>query len=201
LFTGIVGEVGRVESLTRKGGTVTFRVLAPRLAGDLAIGDSVAVNGACQTVTETGGKAFSFDSVVETLKVTNLSALGRGAPVNLEPALRLGDRISGHLVTGHVDCTGIVRSRRQAGYGNIDYVVQVPDDLKAFIYEKGSICLDGVSLTIKAASGPMVEVTLIPHTLANTMIGDWRVGSVVNVEVDQIARYLTLGIRRGGGNW
>lgn len=200
MFSGIVTEIGVVESLARKGGTATFRIRAGKTTGDLAIGESVAVNGACQTATDIGGGSFSFDSVAETLKVTNLSDLERGSQVNLEPALRLGDRISGHLVSGHVDCTGIVRLRRTAGRGNLDYSIQVPDRLRPFIHQKGSICLDGVSLTIKAVSGPLVEVTLIPHTLANTIAGNWRVGTSVNVEVDMIARYVALAaLGKGGG--
>jgi riboflavin synthase len=199
LFTGIVSEIGRVESLTRRGGTVAFKIRAHDLVKEIGIGDSVAVNGVCQTVTDIGERAFSFDSVVETLRTTNLSSLNRGASVNLEAALRLGDRISGHLVSGHVDSTGIVRSRRPTGYGNVDYTIQVPGRLKIFIHEKGSVCLDGVSLTVKAISGPRVEVTVIPHTLKGTIIGNWRVGTSVNIEVDQIARYLTLGVRTGGG--
>jgi riboflavin synthase len=200
LFNGIVTEIGVVESLAAKGGTATFKIRAGKVAGDIAVGESVAVNGACQTATSISGDFFSFDSVAETLKVTNLSDLGRGSHVNLEPALRLGDRISGHMVSGHVDCTGIVRSRRSAGRGSLDYSIQVPDRLRAFIHEKGSICLDGVSLTVKAVSGPLVEVTLIPHTLENTIIGNWRVGTSVNVEVDMIARYVALAaIGKGGG--
>jgi riboflavin synthase len=200
LFSGIVTEIGVVESLASRGGTATFRIRAGRTAGDLAVGDSVAVNGACQTATAVSEGSFSFDSVAETLKVTNLSDLGRGSQVNLELALRLGERISGHLVSGHVDCTGIVRLRHSLGRGNLDYSIQVPDSLRSFIHEKGSICLDGVSLTVKALSGPLVEVTLIPHTLENTIIGNWRVGTSVNVEVDMIARYVALGaLGKGGG--
>jgi riboflavin synthase len=200
LFSGIITEIGTVESLAGKGGTTTFRVKAPETAADLAVGDSVAVNGACQTATEADGDFFCFDSVAETLRVTNLSDLGRGSRVNLELALRLGDRISGHLVSGHIDCTGIVRSRRGVARGNLDFRIQVPDRLLPFIHQKGSICLDGVSLTVKAVSGSLVEVTLIPHTLENTITGDWRVGSSVNVEVDMIARYVALAaLGKGGG--
>ncbi len=199
MFSGIVTEIGVVESLANKGGATTFKIRAGKTAGDLAVGESVAVNGACQTATAVGEGSFSFDSVAETLKVTNLSDLGQGSPVNLEPALRLGDRISGHLVSGHVDSTGIIRLRRSAGRGNLDYSIQVPDRLRPFIHEKGSICLDGVSLTVKALSGPLVEVALIPHTLENTIIGNWRVGCSVNVEVDMIARYVALAVLGKGG--
>ena len=199
MFTGIVGEVGRVRSVTRKRGRALFSVDAPRSAPDVAVGDSVSVNGVCQTVTATTERAFSFEAVAETLKLTALSSLSRGSPVNLELALKLGDRISGHLVSGHVDSTGIVRVRRSVGPGNVDFAVQIPDRLSRYVFDKGSICLDGVSLTVKAVRGSMVEVTVIPHTLENTVLRDWRTGTVVNVEVDQIARYLAPRMRIEGG--
>lgn len=196
MFSGIVAEVGTVGSVARKGGTVRYTVRAPGLAPELELGASVAVNGVCQTVTAVENRTFSFESVVETLKKTNLSLLSQGSPVNLEPALRLGDRISGHLVSGHVDCTGTVRSKRLAGKNNIDYAMQVPEAITRYIYDKGSICLDGVSLTVKAINGAMVEVTLIPYTLERTTVKNWRVGTVVNVEVDQLAKYLTPRARK-----
>lgn len=193
MFSGIVGEVGRVTGISRRGGMITFQVAAPRLAADLAPGASVAVNGVCQTVTETGPGTFKFDSVAETLKCTNLGFLPQGSSVNLEAALRLGDRVSGHLVSGHVDSTGVIRARRTVAARNCDFTIQVADDLRPFICDKGSICLDGVSLTVKGVKGSMVEVTVIPFTLDSTIVGSWRVGSIVNVEVDQIAKYLAAG--------
>jgi riboflavin synthase len=199
LFSGIVAEVGKVESVMRKGGSVTFRVSAPAVASDLKLGDSIAVNGVCQTVTAAAGGTFCFDSVIQTLRTTNLSGLGVGSPANLEPALRLGDRISGHLVSGHIDATGVVRSRRTAGPGNVDFAVQVPEDLRAYIHDKGSICLDGVSLTVQAVRGSIVEITVIPYTLDTTIINQWRSGTLVNVEVDQIAKYFARGLRQKGG--
>lgn len=199
MFSGIVAEVGRVDGITKKGGTVTFRIKAPTSASDLRTGDSIAVNGVCQTVTAAASDAFTFDSVPQTLKATNLSDLCHGSAVNLEPALRLGDRVSGHLVSGHIDATGIVRSRRSTGYRNVDFAVQVPDELRSYIHEKGSICLDGVGLTVQAVQGSMVEITVIPYTLDATIIKEWRTGTRVNVEVDQIAKYVTLGLRKKGG--
>lgn len=190
MFTGIVAEIGRVESITRQGGSLVFSILSPGLAPELKPGDSVAVNGVCQTATGVKDRTLTFDSVAETLKRTNLSHLSPGSLVNLEPALRLGDRLSGHLVSGHIDCTAIVRARRYVGERNIDFTIQVPDNLRRYVREKGSICLDGVSLTVKAAKGSMIEVTIIPYTLDSTILGDWRVGTAVNLEVDQIARYL-----------
>jgi riboflavin synthase len=199
MFSGIVAVVGSVESMSRTGTVVAFRVKAPAVAPDLRVGDSIAVNGACQTVTSVTADAFTFDSVPQTLRTTNLSDLDRGSPVNLEPALRLGDRVSGHLVSGHVDATAIVRSRRAAGYRNIDYALQVPENLRPYIHDKGSIALDGVSLTVKAVRGSVVEVTVIPYTLETTILGRWRTGTKVNIEVDQIAKYVACGLDAKGG--
>lgn len=199
MFSGIVREVGKVDGIAKHGGTVTFRIAAPALAPELKAGDSISVNGACQTVTATGADTLAFDSVAQTLRTTNLSLLGRGSPVNLEPALRLGDRVSGHLVSGHIDATGVIRSRRTSGYRNIDFTIQVPDNLTRYICDKGSICLDGVSLTVKTVRGSIVEVTVIPYTLDTTILKGWRSGSRVNVEVDQIAKYVTLRVNRKGG--
>ena len=191
MFTGIVAEVGKVRSAVRTGGHVTLTVEAPGVSADMTAGDSVSVNGVCQTVTSRRGDEFSFDAVSETLAKTNLGRLGPGSEVNLELALRLGDRIGGHLVSGHIDSTGTVRRRRVVGAGNIDFAVQVPDGLARYVKTKGSISLDGVSLTVKAVSGNVVEVTVIPFTIENTIIRNWRVGAVVNVEVDQLAKYMS----------
>ena len=199
MFTGLVREIGRVENVRRSGGSVDFQVRAPELASQMASGDSVAVNGACQTVTAVNRAGFSFVAVAETLGRTNLGKLKQGSRVNLEVALRLVDRLGGHLVSGHVDCTAIVRSRRVLGRANVDFGIQVPEQYARLIIEKGSICLDGVSLTVKAVKGSMVEVTVIPYTLGSTIVSDWRVGSIVNVEVDQVAKYLMPRIRSMGG--
>jgi len=191
LFTGLVAEVGRVVSVTGAGGKLSLAVRAPAVSADMAPGDSVAVNGVCQTVTAKRENEFSFDAVSETLKRTNLGHLGPGSEVNLELALRLGDRIGGHLVSGHIDSTGAVRRRRVVGAGNIDFAVQIPDELARYVRTKGSISLDGVSLTVKAIKGAVVEVTIVPFTIENTIVRNWRVGSTVNVEVDQLAKYLS----------
>lgn len=193
MFSGIVEEVGKVSAVLRRGSTVTFRIDAPRIAASFHPGASVAVSGACQTVTEAGPTWFSFDSVAETLERTNLGSLSRGGEVNLESALRLGDRVEGHFVLGHVDATCIVRTKRTVGKDNHDFTLQLPEGLARYVREKGSICLDGVSLTVKSAKGTVVEVTVIPFTYRNTTVRNWRAGSIVNVEVDEIARYLVDG--------
>jgi riboflavin synthase len=199
VFSGIVAEVGSVAGLKRKGGTVTYTIKAPAVTRELQTGDSIAVNGVCQTVTSTARGTFTFDSVAQTLKTTNLADLRSGSPVNLEPALRLGERVSGHLVSGHIDGTGIIRSRRARGRANIDFTLQVPETIKPYVVDKGSIALDGVSLTVKAVRGSMVEVTVIPYTLDTTILRQWRAGSRVNVEADQLAKYVTLGLNAKGG--
>ena len=191
MFTGLVAEIGRVTSVAGRGGGMSFKVSAPRTAAELAPGDSVAVNGVCQTVTAGSGSEFTFDAVAETIGKTNLGSLRPGSEVNLEPALRLGDRIGGHLVSGHIDSTAPVRRRRVVGAGNVDFALQLPEGLARFVKPKGSISLDGVSLTVKSIRGTVVEVTVIPFTIENTVIRNWRVGSIVNVEVDQLAKYLS----------
>jgi len=193
VFSGIVEEIGKVSAVLRRGSAVTFRIDAPRVAASVGPGASVAVNGACQTVTEAGATWFSFDSVAETLDRTNLGRLSRGSEVNLECALRLGDRVEGHFVSGHVDSTCVVRAKRTVGKDNYDFRLQLPGRLARYVREKGSICLDGVSLTVKSAKGSVVEVTVIPFTLRSTIVRNWRAGSLVNVEVDEIARYLVSG--------
>jgi riboflavin synthase len=190
VFSGIVEEVGKVVSVLRKGTVVSFTIDARLTAPGVGPGSSVAVNGACQTVTGAGPGTFSFDSVAETLKRTNLGRLSRGSEVNLESSLRVGDRVEGHFVSGHIDSTCVVRGKRSAGRNNYDFTLALPDNLARYVREKGSICLDGVSLTVKAARGVIVEVTVVPFTLRNTIIRNWRVGTSVNVQVDEVARYL-----------
>lgn len=191
MFTGLVAEIGKVMAVSSGGKTMSFTIRAPGVSKDLEVGDSIMVNGVCQTVTASEGPEFTFDAVSETLGKTNLGGLRPGSEVNLEPALRLGDRIGGHLVSGHVDSTGLVRRRRVMGAGNVDFAIQIPPELTRYVRTKGSISLDGVSLTVKAVKGAVVEVTVIPFTIENTIIRSWRVGTVVNLEVDQLAKYLS----------
>ena len=191
MFTGLVAEIGKVMVVSSGGKTMSFTIRAPGVSKDLEVGDSIMVNGVCQTVTASEGPEFTFDAVSETLGKTNLGGLRPGSEVNLEPALRLGDRIGGHLVSGHVDSTGLVRRRRVMGAGNVDFAIQIPPELTRYVRTKGSISLDGVSLTVKAVKGAVVEVTVIPFTIENTIIRSWRVGTVVNLEVDQLAKYLS----------
>jgi riboflavin synthase len=187
MFTGIVREVGRVDGLERsdEGARVRFHA---ELAGELAEGDSVCVNGACLTVSSASGDAFEADVMNHTLSLTTLGELGQGARVNLEPAIRAGEPLGGHLVQGHVDGTGEVVAMSEDGFAR-RLRVAVPPELGRYLVERGSVALDGVSLTVSALAGDGFEVSLIPETLERTTLGELVEGGRANVEVDLIARY------------
>lgn len=191
MFSGIIGAVGRIDALTpRNDGTPTVRLSVA--AGDLdlsdvALGDSIACNGVCLTVVERTGNAFCVDVSPETLSCTiGLSALG---PINLEKALRLADRLGGHLVSGHVDGVGTVLRFEPVGDNRL-LEIGAPQELAKYIARKGSITVNGVSLTTNAVDGNRFTINLIPHTLASTTLGGIRVGDRVNLEIDLIARYV-----------
>jgi riboflavin synthase len=190
LFTGIVQDIGEVRSLEARGGDVRLTVACHHL--DLArvgVGDSICVQGCCLTVTDRPGQAFAADVSRETLALTTLGDLVAGSPVNLEPALRAGDPLGGHLVSGHVD--GVARVVAVSGEArSLRLRIAVPAELARYIARKGSVALDGVSLTINEVEDAVLGVNIIPHTQAVTTLGRLAVGSRVNLEVDQIARYL-----------
>jgi riboflavin synthase len=188
MFTGIVREVGEVEELRRGGDGARLRVRAA-LAGELEPGDSVSVSGACLTVAERSDGEFEADVMNQTLVVTTLGALEQGARVNLEPPLRAGEALGGHLVQGHVDFTGEVAAVRDDGFAR-RVEVRVPAEMRRFLVEHGSVTLDGVSLTVAALTEGGLEVSLIPETLERTTLADATPGRSVNVEVDVIARYI-----------
>jgi riboflavin synthase len=198
VFTGIVEEVGRVESLERTSGRARLVVRAPRLAPEVRVGDSVAVNGACLTVTSVEGDRLSFDVVPESLGKTTLGALRHGLAVNLEGALRVGDRLSGHFVAGHVDGMGEVSSVREEG-GQVTVRVRAPVSVAPFLLEKGSITVDGVSLTLFDVAEPSFSVALVPHTFAATTLSGLRPGSKVNLEADLLARWIAKRLSGRGG--
>ena len=187
LFTGIVSEVGEVASLERSDAGARIAIRAA-LAADLHEGDSVAVSGACLTVASLGDGELSADVMNQTLSLTTLGELAPGARVNLELALRAGDPLGGHIVQGHVDATGTVRSVTEDGIAR-RLLVEVPAELRRYVVEHGSVAVDGVSLTVAALEAVGFEVSLIPETLERTTLGDLNDGARVNVEVDQIARY------------
>ena len=189
MFTGIIEEVGRVRQVTPAGGGLRFRVGAS-FAQELRVDQSVSVNGACQTVVAVSGDAFDVVAIEETLRKTNLGALRPGAAVNLERAMRPGDRLDGHLVQGHVDGTGTVDDVRPEATGRL-YRIRVPAAFAPYVIPVGSIALDGISLTVARLEEDHVTVAIIPHTIERTAIGDnWRPGAAVNVELDLIGKYV-----------
>ena len=186
MFTGIVEELGRVVS--RDGGRIVVR--CPVAASDAAIGDSLSIDGVCLTVVALEADAVSFDISPETFDRTSLGALDEGDPVNVERPATLASRLGGHLVQGHVDGVASVVVVRSDAEGGVRLSVRLPAHLLRFVVEKGSITLDGVSLTVAALRGDEIDVALIPHTLAATTLGTTRVGDALNVEVDVIAKYV-----------
>jgi riboflavin synthase len=188
VFTGLVREVGTVAALDRDQRGARLRVEAA-LVGELAAGDSVAVAGACLTVAELGGGAFEADAINQTLSLTTLGALGPGDRVNLEPALRAGDALGGHIVQGHVDGVATVAAAGADGASR-RLAVEIPAGLGRYVVPRGSIALDGVSLTVAGVDGDRVEVALIPETLARTTLGAAAEGARLNLEVDLVARHL-----------
>ncbi|MBI3648164.1 MAG: riboflavin synthase [Actinobacteria bacterium] len=186
MFTGIVEELGEVAAI--EGGRLV--VACRTLARDADVGASVAVNGTCLTVVANGGDALAFDLSGETLARTSLGRLSPGASVNLERPVTLGARLGGHLVQGHVDDVGEVVAREPDGAGGALLKVRVPAELLRYVVEKGSIAVDGVSLTAAALDGAEVAIALIPHTLAATTLGTAAPGDPVNLEVDVIAKYV-----------
>jgi riboflavin synthase len=190
LFSGIVQESGQVERREMRGGDVRLVIGSTRLtAAGLKIGDSVCVQGCCLTVTALEAGSFSADVSRETLAVTTLGGLAVGARVNLEPALRVGEPLGGHLMSGHVDAVGhLAASRADARSQRLSFAAPLP--LMRYIASKGSIAVDGVSLTVNEVGDSTFGVNIIPHTQSVTTLGALTVGSAVNLEVDQIARYI-----------
>ena len=190
MFTGIVEEVGTVHSCEQDGDVYRLVVSADKILTDLSVGGSVAVNGCCLTATSMDGARIRFDLARETVARTRFDKrLREGASVNLERPLRLSARLDGHFVQGHVDGVAIVESIRETGSAS-EITFDLPSDLVRYCVEKGSIGIDGVSLTCAAVSGSRVKVALIPHTLQVTTLGRLRVKDLVNIEVDMIAKYV-----------
>ena len=190
MFTGIIVALGKVQAIDAKGGDVRLDVAMQKLdLSDVILGDSIAINGVCLTVVEINGKQLGFDVSRETLDRSSLGALKTGSEVNLEKALAVGDRLGGHFVSGHVDGLGEC-IQREASARSIKFRFIVPVGLERYIAEKGAICIDGTSLTVTNAAENWFEVNIIPHTLQETIIKTYQVGTKVNLEVDMIARYL-----------
>lgn len=189
MFTGLIEEIGKIEEISNHGHNLKLRVKAPKILTDLKVGDSVNINGACQTVIATNGNSFTVEAVEETLLKTNLGELKRNDAVNLEKALRLSDRLGGHLVTGHIDCVGKIKSIAKRE-GSFLYEFQLPEKYLAYLVEKGSVAIDGISLTVVEVKRNSFTVAIIPFTLENTTLGIKEVGDSVNIETDLIGKYV-----------
>ncbi len=194
MFTGLVETTGTLRSRDRRG--PGFRLLIATALGPLELGESIAVSGVCLTVTQVQDGAFAADVSVETVEKTSLGKVAVGGRVNLERSLRLGDRLGGHLVSGHVDGVATVIDVAPAGEA-VRVSVKPPAELMRFLAAKGSVTLDGVSLTINAVSGADIELMLIPHTRDVTTLSDLRPGSALNLEVDVLARYVVHYLEQG----
>jgi riboflavin synthase len=199
MFTGLVAELGRITGLEKGESSAVFTVAAPSLISQIALGDSVAVNGVCLTATSIAGDSFTADVMVQTLAVTSLSQLTVGSPVNLELAALLNTRMGGHMVQGHVDgvatVVGLTPGEKWAQFD-----ITVPEKLARYIVNQGSICLDGVSLTVGEIndSNNVVTVWLIPETLERTNLATKQPGDLINIEVDVLAKYVERLLAKGG---
>ena len=190
MFTGIIEALGTVDSLQLRGGEWRLSVHSSALDfSDVVLGDSIAVNGVCLTVTRLTHQMFDADVSNESMQLPTLHSLGKGSRVNLEKALTPVKRLGGHIVSGHVDGVGELLERRPDG-GSIRMDFRAPDALAKYIAQKGSICIDGTSLTVNTVKGATFSINVIPHTQAQTIIQDYRSGQKVNLEVDLISRYL-----------
>ncbi len=190
MFTGIIEAIGEIAALQQRGGDVRLRVLTGKLdLSDVVLGDSIAVNGVCLTAVELPGDGFVADVSRETLSLTSLGQLNTGSAVNLEKALTLATRLGGHLVSGHVDGLGTVVERHDDAR-SVRFTIEAPHELARYIAHKGSITVDGTSLTVNAVDGSRFELNIVPHTLQETIMGGYVAGSRINLEVDLVARYL-----------
>ncbi len=189
MFTGIIQTTGRIERRARRGAGARLTIATTRPLTRLAIGESIAVNGACLTVVERRGARFAVELSPETLRRTTLGTLATGASVNLERSLRAGDRLGGHIVQGHVDAIGRLEQLKPDGDWTL-YRFRAPTSLARYLVEKGSIAVDGVSLTVFACRGPTFTVALISHTLSETTLGKLQPGSRVNLEADILLKHI-----------
>lgn len=189
MFTGLIEQVGKVCSLQVMGNAGRLAVTGRFPTGSVAIGDSIAVNGVCLTVVAMDGERYDFDASPETISRTSLKNLKPGSAVNLERALRLGDRLGGHIVSGHVDCVARVEERHES-LGNIRFTFRLPAEHARHVVAKGSITVDGISLTVNDVKGVLCSVNVIPHTAEATTLQSRRAGDEVNIETDLLAKYV-----------
>ncbi len=190
MFTGLLADVGRIERCERRSDAVVLSIASSVMADEeLALGDSIAVDGVCLTVTEFSPGHFQVLAGAETLSKTTVKDLRVGSSINLQRALRVGDRLGGHIMQGHVDGLGTVKSRRDMG-ANLEFRFEPPRELMRYIIAKGSIAIDGISLTVNEVDGTSFTVALIPHTVVKTTLANKQVGAKVNLEVDVIGKYV-----------
>ncbi len=189
MFTGIIEETGIVKTVNRSGASSFIEIQAKKVLEDVSIGDSIAVNGVCLTVTHSDGGVFRADVMNETLSRSSLGSLTSGSPVNLERAMVANGRFGGHIVSGHIDGTGTVSDIRNDGIA-IWYTIAAPPGLLRYIVEKGSIAVDGISLTVARVTDTSFSVSVIPHTAAQTILGTKKKGDIVNLENDIIGKYV-----------
>jgi riboflavin synthase len=198
MFTGIIEELGKLKGITQGGKSAKVSVGAKTVTGDVKLGDSIAVNGVCLTVVEFDSSGFSADVMAETLRRSNLGELRPGDRVNLERALRPTDRLGGHVVSGHIDGVGKIESIVKEDIANV-FTVSGPGEVVRYIIEKGSIAIDGISLTVVDHTDTSFRVSVIPHTAAETTLGFKRPGDKVNLEADVLAKYIERLLPGGKG--
>lgn len=189
MFTGIVEEIGTIQSIQRAGNSAVLTIQADLILSDIHIGDSIAVNGICLTVTSFSNHCFTADVMHETLNRSSLKSLRAKSPVNLERAMPANGRFGGHIVSGHIDGTGTIRSTKQDANA-VWYTIQTTPSILRYIIEKGSITIDGISLTVAAVQTDTFQVSIIPHTLEQTILAYKRAGDIVNLENDCIGKYV-----------
>ncbi|TSK08474.1 MAG: riboflavin synthase [Geobacter sp.] len=189
MFTGLIETVGELVSIERRGASGSLTVKTALPLDEIRIGDSIAINGACLTVVRKGGGAVTFDVSPETIDRTAFKNLKSGSPLNMERAMRLSDRLDGHLVSGHIDCVATVTERREVA-GNIVFSFRFPAEFAKYIAAKGSVAIDGISLTVNSVGPDSFSVNIIPHTASKTTLLQKRAGDEVNIETDLLCRYL-----------
>ena len=189
MFTGLIEDIGKIKNMQHIGGDIRLTVMIPEWTDECRLGDSVAVNGVCLTISEIKNGSLSMDVSAESVSRTTLGSLKTGSPVNLERALRLSDRLGGHLVSGHVDGIGTV-VKKEMRHGSWLFKIEVPETLSRYTIEKGSITVDGISLTINACGKNFFEVNIIPETGKGTTLLDRKRGDLVNIETDLIGKYI-----------
>ena len=189
MFTGIVVEMGTVQRIDPAGDITRLHISSEKVSAEAKIGDSISINGTCLTVTEIDGNVMKFDLSMETMKTTNLGQLKKGSMVNLEPALRPTDPLGGHIVTGHIDGVGKIRRKTDLGQ-SIEIEIEAPEEVLRYLVKKGSVAVDGISLTVVDVMKDAFKVVIIPHTAAVTTIGIKKTNDTVNLETDIIGKYV-----------